>query len=248
MVSVVVCLCLGLVLVAAAGLKAAGGPSAQAAFATYGLKSPQAMKAAWAGVIAAELALGVLVATGSTAARARPRCSSPPRRRRRSRRSPPAGRERRARASAPREGSPRVSGPDGRPRRRARARAAAPAHAPTTEEWLTIGLAAALLGLAALSVVVLALASSSIGASRTTAPPRCRCSSVGLLPATYTSSVGATGEPALAGTRAGSVAISRKYPGERNVQASSWNAVGEGSEAPDPGVPDQAAATARPPP
>ena len=38
-----VCLCLGLVLVAAAGLKAAGGPSARAAFATYGLKSPRAM-------------------------------------------------------------------------------------------------------------------------------------------------------------------------------------------------------------
>ena len=74
--------------------------------------------------------------------------------------------------------------------------------------------------------------SSSIGVSRTTAPPRWRCSSVGLLPATYTSSVGATGDPALAGTRAGSVAISRKYPGERNVLASSCHAVGDGSRRP----------------
>ena len=42
MVSVVVCLVLGLVLVAAAAMKAAGGAAARAALATYGVRSPRA--------------------------------------------------------------------------------------------------------------------------------------------------------------------------------------------------------------
>ena len=159
MVSVVVCLCLGLVLVAAAGLKAAGGPSAQAAFATYGLKSPQAMKAAWAGVIAAELALGVLVATGSTAAaRAAALFLSA------------ATAAQVAALAAGRAGAPCACfGAKGRLSTASAGRTAVlaaalalapllPRSTPTTEEWLTIGLVAALLGLAALSVVVLALA------------------------------------------------------------------------------------------
>ena len=159
MVSVVVCLCLGLVLVVAAGLKAAGGPSAQAAFATYGLKSPRAMKAAWAGVIAAELTLGVLVATGSTAAaRAAALFLSA------------ATAAQVAALAAGRAGAPCACfGAKGRLSTRSAGRTAAlaaalalapllPRTTPTTEEWLTIGLAAALLGLAALSVVVLALA------------------------------------------------------------------------------------------
>ena len=58
MVSVVVCLVLGLVLVAAAGLKLAGGVAARAALATYGINDPRAAYAVWAGLIATELALG----------------------------------------------------------------------------------------------------------------------------------------------------------------------------------------------
>ena len=83
--------------------------------------------------------------------------------------------------------------------------------------------------------------SSSIGVSRTTAPPRWRCSSVGLLPATYTSSVGATGDPALAGTRAGSVAISRKYPGSGRCWPAAGRRWATARGGPRPGVPDQAA-------
>src|SRR5690349_514505 len=63
MVSVVACLLLGLVLVAAAGLKLAGGAAARAALATYGLAG-RAAYAAWAALIAAELALGMAVAAG----------------------------------------------------------------------------------------------------------------------------------------------------------------------------------------
>jgi len=43
------------VLVAAAGLKLAGGASARAAFTTYGLRNPRAAWAVWAGLIAVEL-------------------------------------------------------------------------------------------------------------------------------------------------------------------------------------------------
>ena len=48
MVSVVVCLVLGLVLVAAAGLKLVGGASARAALGTYGIRDPRAAWAVWA--------------------------------------------------------------------------------------------------------------------------------------------------------------------------------------------------------
>ena len=54
MVSVVVCLVLGLVLVAAAVMKAAGGPAARAALATYGIRSPRAAFGAVGGLIAVE--------------------------------------------------------------------------------------------------------------------------------------------------------------------------------------------------
>ena len=75
MVSVVVCLVLGLVLVAAAGLKLVGGASARAALATYGIRSPRAAYAVWAGLIAVELVLGVAVGAGIDARRRPPpRC------------------------------------------------------------------------------------------------------------------------------------------------------------------------------
>ena len=76
MVSVVVCLVLGLVLVAAAGLKVVGGASARAALATYGIRSPRAAAAVWGALIVVELALGVARRRRvDVAAHARPRCS-----------------------------------------------------------------------------------------------------------------------------------------------------------------------------
>ncbi|HWK26524.1 MAG TPA: MauE/DoxX family redox-associated membrane protein [Solirubrobacter sp.] len=62
-----VSLVLGLVLVVAAGAKLAGGAGARAALATYGLRGTAAW-GAWAGLIAAEAVLGVLVAAGNVAA------------------------------------------------------------------------------------------------------------------------------------------------------------------------------------
>src|SRR5689334_15938176 len=65
MVSVVVCLVLGLVLVVAAGLKGAGGAASRAALATYGIRSPRVAYGVWGALIALELVLGVGVALGS---------------------------------------------------------------------------------------------------------------------------------------------------------------------------------------
>src|SRR3954470_13009032 len=65
MISVVVCLVLGLVLVGAAGFKATGGAAARAALATYGIRSRRAALGVWAALIAIEAALGVAVAAGA---------------------------------------------------------------------------------------------------------------------------------------------------------------------------------------
>ncbi|MBE2320495.1 hypothetical protein DVA67_031320 [Solirubrobacter sp. CPCC 204708] len=170
--SVVVCLVLGLVLVAAAGLKAAGGPSARAAFATYGVRSPQAMTAAWGAVIAVELTLGALVAAGlDTAARAAAVFLSA------------ATAAQIAALASGRAGAPCACfGAKGRLSTRSAGRTALlaaalalapllPRRTPTTEEWLAIGLAAALLGLAALTVVVLALA-REVGMLRLSVAPQ----------------------------------------------------------------------------
>jgi hypothetical protein len=67
MVSVVCALTLGLVLLAAAALKLAGGAGARAALATYGLTGRTAW-VAWAGLIVVEAGLGVAVAAGVDAA------------------------------------------------------------------------------------------------------------------------------------------------------------------------------------
>src|SRR3954471_19060202 len=64
MVSVVVCLVLGLLLVGAAGLKAAGGSSSRAALATYGIADPRAAFAVWGSVIAVAVVLGIAATTG----------------------------------------------------------------------------------------------------------------------------------------------------------------------------------------
>jgi hypothetical protein len=66
MVSVVVCLVLGLLLVGAAGLKAAGGASARAALATYGIRGANVAFAVWVALIATETVLGVAAGLGVT--------------------------------------------------------------------------------------------------------------------------------------------------------------------------------------
>jgi len=172
MVSVVVCLVLGLVLVAAAGLKLAGGARARAALASYGIHDPRAAYAVWASLIAVELVLGVAVAVGSALAAS-------------------AAALLMAGATATQVGAI-LSGRAGAPcgcfgakgtigkasAGRAAALAAAlalapvlPREEPTTDQWLAIGLAFALVGLVALAVVVLALA-REVGMLRLSVAPK----------------------------------------------------------------------------
>jgi hypothetical protein len=172
MVAVVASLILALVLVASAGLKLAAGPSARAALATYGIRGETAAGVAWAALVALEGGLAVAVAAGSaraawaaavlfttfTAAQA-------------------------AALVRGREGAPcGCFGAHGRVSRRSVGRAALLAAAfaalplfdrrpLTSEEWLGVGLGAALLGLVALAVVVLALA-REVGALRTAVGPQ----------------------------------------------------------------------------
>src|SRR4051794_2306980 len=172
MVSVVVCLVLGLVLVVAAGLKGAGGAASRAALSTYGVRSARVAYGAWGALIAAEIVLGVGVAAGSDAA-AR------------------AGAVFFAGAAAVQVAAI-LLGRAGRPcaclgargtlgsasTGRAVLLAAAlalvpllPRSEPSTEQWLTIGLVCALAGLAALTVVVFALA-REVGMLRLSVAPR----------------------------------------------------------------------------
>lgn len=170
MVNVVLCLALGLMLIAAAGLKLAGGTHARAALATYGIRDPRTASVAWASLIAAELVLGAAVAagvepaltaaallmTGATAAQL-------------------------AAIGAGRSGAPCACfGVKGRLSKASAARTAGLAVAfavtplfdratLTTDEWQTIGLIAALAATAALAVVVLALA-REIGMLRLAVP------------------------------------------------------------------------------
>jgi hypothetical protein len=170
MVSVVACLVLGLVLLASAILKIVDRQGTQAALATYGIRSGAA--AVWTALVAAELVLGVAIAAGIDAA---------------------------AYAGAglvavfaiaqvmalatSRAGAPcacfgtrgEVSDASvGRAILLAAALAALPAlprSEPTTEQWLGVGLAVALIGLLALAVVVLALA-REVGVLRMAVDPR----------------------------------------------------------------------------
>jgi hypothetical protein len=171
MVAVVACLVGGVVLLGAAALKAADGAGARAALATYGLHGEAAARA-WAALVAVEAALAVGVGAGLTGA---------------------------AWATAGlmaafavaqsvallsgRAGSPCAcfgargrlsSGSLGRTALLAGGYAVLPqlprGHV-STEGWLAIGLVAALVGLAALTVVVLALA-REVGALRMAVGPQ----------------------------------------------------------------------------
>jgi hypothetical protein len=171
MVSVVACLVGALVLLCSAVLKLAGGAAARTALGTYGLHGETAGRA-WAALVALEAALAVGVGTGADAA---------------------------AWAAAGlmavfavgqaialmsgRRGAPCACfGARGRLSPASIGRTAGltalfavlpllPRREPTTDEWLAIGLGAALIGLAALAVVVLALA-REVGVLRMSIAPQ----------------------------------------------------------------------------
>jgi hypothetical protein len=165
MVSVVACLIGALVLVAAAGLKLADGAGSRAALATYGLRGEAAARA-WAALVAVELALAVGVGAGvDGAAWAAAALMA---------------------AFAVAQATALISGRAGAPcacfgargslSRGTLGRSALlaagyallpllPRKPMSTDAWLGVGLVAAVLGLAALAVVVLALA-REVGALR----------------------------------------------------------------------------------
>jgi hypothetical protein len=172
MVSVVACLVLGLVLLASAAAKLADPVGTRAALATYGIRREPLARAVWAVLVAVEAALAVGVAAGIDAAAYAAAgllalfCLAQA-----------------AALASGRDGAPCACfGARGRVSRASFARTALLAVAlavvpllersePSTEGWLAIGLAAALLGLAALTVVVLALA-REVGMLRLAADPR----------------------------------------------------------------------------
>jgi hypothetical protein len=158
MLTVVVSLILGALLLGSAALKLADGPGTRAALGTYGIAGRAAMPV-WAAVIGLEAALGVAVGAGLEAAAwgAAALCGA-------------FALAQAAVLVSGRGGAPCACfGSRGRVGRNSLARVSLLAVAfavlpmldrrePSTEGWLGIGLAAALLGLVALGVAVLALA------------------------------------------------------------------------------------------
>jgi hypothetical protein len=159
MLSVVASLALALVLLVSAGLKLASGPGARAALATYGIRGENAAGVAWAALVAVEAGLAICVAAGTEAAALAAAGLF----------TLFTGAQAVALLSG-REGAPcGCFGARGRVSRLSVGRSALlavafgalpllPRHSPTTEEWLAIGLGAALAGVAALAVALLALA------------------------------------------------------------------------------------------
>jgi hypothetical protein len=170
MVSVVACLVLGLVLLASAAFKLADRHGTQAALGTYGIRS--GARAVWVALVAVEAALGVAVAAGSDAAAYAGAGLLVLF----------AGAQIAALASG-RGGAPcacfgargRVSDASvGRAVLLAAALAALPQlprSEPSTEQWLSLGLAVALIGLVALAIAVVALA-REVGVLRLAVDPR----------------------------------------------------------------------------
>jgi methylamine utilization protein MauE len=172
MVSVVACLVLGLVLLASAVLKLVDPVGTRAALGTYGVRGEGLARALWGALIAVEAALGVAVAAGVDAAAYAAAgllaafCAAQA-----------------AALAAGRAGAPCACfGARGRVSRASLARTALlaaalavlpllPRSEPSTETWLALGLAVALVGLVALAVVVLALA-REVGMLRLAADPR----------------------------------------------------------------------------
>jgi hypothetical protein len=171
MVSVVASLVLGLVLLAAAGLKAFDGAQARLALATYGIRG-RAAWVVWGGLIVVEAGLGIGVAIGvDAAAQAAALLMAG------------ACAVQVGAILAGRSGAPCACfGARGRVGRGSAGRAALLATAlavlpvlprdhVTTDGWLAIGLVLALAGLVALGAVVLALA-REVGMLRLAVSPR----------------------------------------------------------------------------
>jgi hypothetical protein len=172
MVSVVLSLALALVLLGSAGMKLVSGPAARSALATYGIRGEPLAGVVWAAVGALEAGLGVCVAAGAEGAMwaaaalftvfAAAQASA---------------------LMAGRAGAPcGCFGARGSVGRASLARAALlavafaalpllPRRALTTQEWLAVGLGAALVGVAALSVALLALA-REVGSLRMAISPQ----------------------------------------------------------------------------
>jgi len=172
MVSVVACLVLGLVLLASAVAKLADPLGSRAALATYGVRSARAARGVWGALVGAEALLSVGVGAGLEAAAYAAAglltlfCAAQ------------AAALMRGRGGAPCA----CFGARGRISRASVGRAALlaaafaalpllPRSEPSTEGWLAIGLAAALLGLLALALIVLSLA-REVGMLRLAADPR----------------------------------------------------------------------------
>jgi hypothetical protein len=172
MLPVLLALLLGAMLVGSAALKLADGAGTRLALATYGIHGQRASRVAWAGLIGLELALGVAVGAGVDAAAwgAAALCGA-------------FALAQAAVLVSGRGGAPCACfGSRGRVGRGSLARVGLLAAAfavlplldrrdPSTEGWLGIGLAVALLGLVALGVAVLALA-RELGALRAEIDPR----------------------------------------------------------------------------
>ena len=172
MLSVVLSAALALVLLGSAAMKLASGPAARAALATYGIRGEQLTSIVWAALGALEAGLGVCVAAGSDRAMWVAAGLF----------TVFAGAQAYA-LMAGRAGAPcGCFGARGRVGGGSLARAALlaiafavlptlPRRALSTEEWLAVGLGAALLGVAALTVAVLALA-REVGSLRMTISPQ----------------------------------------------------------------------------
>jgi hypothetical protein len=172
MVSVVACLVLGFVLLASAGAKLADPSGTRAALGTYGVRSEPLARALWGVLVAVEAVLAVAVGAGVDAAAYAAATLL----------AVFTGAQAAALASG-RGGAPCACfGARGRVSQASVARTALlavalavlpllPRSEPSTEGWLAIGLGAALLGLAALTVIVLALA-REVGMLRLAADPR----------------------------------------------------------------------------
>jgi Methylamine utilisation protein MauE len=172
MVSVVACLGLGFVLLASAVLKLTDPSGTRAALATYGVRREELARVLWGALVALEAVLAVAVGAGIDAAAYAAAgllavfCAAQA-----------------TALAAGRVGAPCACfGARGRMSRGSLARTALlaaalaalpllPRSEPSTETWLALGLAAALIGLVALAVVVLSLA-REVGTLRLAADPR----------------------------------------------------------------------------
>jgi hypothetical protein len=172
MVSVVACLVLGLVLLASAALKLADRHGTQAALATYGIRAAGPARAVWGALVAVELVLGVGVAAGVDAAAYAASALFAV-----------FAVAQIAALATGRGGAPCACfGARGQVSDASAGRAILvtaafavlpqlPRSEPSTEQWLTLGLIAALAGLVALGIAVLALA-REVGVLRLSIDPR----------------------------------------------------------------------------